>query len=528
MPTTHLAVLGLEIQRVVTPLEDGRVTADRACVVRDVADPELGHDPAASTPGRPRVHAHAAQQVIDALSTHVGASDEHPDEARLPFNGSFADLYAETTALLRETAADGPVTVNLAAAPPQVGAAFYAARTALVEQGVVSRDDISLWTIPATEHRDLAAIDVLRTLVTNAEDALDTLSSFETTANGPVAEAVAEPVRIALDDLQLALDEATGTSSSGTRRRSVRRQSSNGSALGSMSSYLDRARDQLSTLVEADEPTPDPENTRDPYALLDAFDDWLEAELGLLSQVEEEPTELVERFRESCEARFGKFEDDATVSLFASLDRFEAHLESYLQAREQLGAAHESVASATTTLASGVEEATDRLTALDSDGATVGTTVQPLDAHSLAPLSDLEATVLHVLSTSPPRSRQRTRRALAALLRERAEHHGIVAGARDEDERSAFEAFCVTIARDSDAGDEFETRLADDLRARFDVAVEGLFAHGFVQTRERETGRDALELAPAGHLWTETSDEELLRETAIDDLLRDCVERADD
>ncbi|WP_410764508.1 hypothetical protein [Haloferax sp. DFSO60] len=524
MPTTHLAVLGLDIQRVVTPLENGRVTADRACVVRDVADPELGHDPAASTPGRPRVHAHAAQQVIDALSTHIG----DPDEARLPFNGSYADLYAATTTLLRETAEDGAVSVNLAAAPPQVGAAFYGARTALVEQGTVARDEISLWTVPATEYRDLAAIDTLRTLAADAEDTLDTFSSFEATADGPVANAVAEPLRIALDDLQFALDEATGTSTSSHRRTARRPPASNGSALNSMTAYLGRARDQLATLVEPDQPTPDPENTRDPYALLDAFDDWLEAELGLLSQVDEDPHELVERFRESCEARFGKFEDDATVSLFASLDRFEAHLESYLRVRAKLGTAHEAVISKTTTLASEVDAATDRLAELDSDGAAVGTTVQSLDAHSLAPLSDLEATVLHVLSTSPPRSRQRTRRAVAALLRERAEHHGIVAGAREEDERSAFEEFCVTIARDSNTGDEFESELARNLRSRFDVAVEGLFAHGYVQTRARETGRDALELAPAGRLWSETSDEELLRETAIDDLLRDCVERADD
>ncbi|ELK54266.1 hypothetical protein D320_11053, partial [Haloferax sp. BAB-2207] len=109
--------------------------------------------------------------------------------------------------------------------------------------------------------------------------------------------------------------------------------------------------------------------------------------------------------------------------------------------------------------------------------------------------------------------------------RERAEHHGIVAGARDEETWSAFDSFCVGVARDSVAGDRFEKRLSNALAPRLDVAVEGLTANGFVTTRERERGRDALEPTDAGRLWASTTDWESFRETVIDDLLRDCVER---
>ncbi|ELK52166.1 hypothetical protein D320_14186, partial [Haloferax sp. BAB-2207] len=40
MPTTHLSVLGLDVQRVVTPLEAAVADADRVRLVRDEADPE--------------------------------------------------------------------------------------------------------------------------------------------------------------------------------------------------------------------------------------------------------------------------------------------------------------------------------------------------------------------------------------------------------------------------------------------------------------------------------------------------------
>ncbi|WP_058827829.1 hypothetical protein [Haloferax sp. Q22] len=527
MPTTHLSVLGLDVQRVVTPLETADVDADRVRLVRDEADPEQGRDPDDCAPGAPRASAHAAKTVSERL-----AGRGTVDEARLPFTGSFEELYAATTDLLREAAADGDVRVNLAGAPPQVAAAFYAARTALVDGGELDRGTVSILTIPATDRPDLAAIDDLRTLVSDVEAASDAFAEFRRVADGSAAAAVARPLRIALSDLRDALAEASGESrrsrpnSRAGRTAGARGARSNGdSPLGAMSSYVGRAREQLADLVESEGPRPAPEDTRDPNAVLDALDAWLDDESRLLASVEEDPSELVARFRTSCEARFGKFEDRATIELFESLDRFEAHLDAYLDARAQLSAATGPVAERTTDLSERAAEAATSLSALDEAGHATGESALELDGHALSPLGDLEATILSVLAGGPPRSRQRTRRAVAAELRERAEHHGIVAGARDEETWSAFDSFCVGVARDSVTGDRFEKRLSNALSPRLDVAVEGLTANGFVTTRERERGRDALESTDAGRLWMSTTDWESFRETVVDDLLRDCVER---
>ncbi|ELZ60753.1 MULTISPECIES: hypothetical protein [unclassified Haloferax] len=524
MPTTHLSVLGLDVQRVVTPLEAAVADADRVRLVRDEADPEQGRDPDDCAPGAPRASAHAAKAVTERL-----AGRNAVDEARLPFTASFEELYAATTDLLRGAAADGDVQVNLAGAPPQVAAAFYAARTALVDGGELDRGTVSLLTIPATDRLDLAAIDDLRSLVGDVEAASDAFDEFRRVSDGPAAAAVARPLRIALSDLRDALADASGESRPNSRagRTAGARGARSGSdsPLGAMSSYVGRAREQLADLVESEAPRPDPEDTRDPNAVLDALDVWLDGESRLLASVEDDPHELVARFRTSCEARFGKFEDRATVELFESLDRFEAHLDAYLDARSQLSAAAGPVAERTTELSERAAAAATSLSALDDSGPTTGESALELDGHALSPLGDLEAAVLSVLAAGPPRSRPRTRRGVAAELRERAEHHGIVAGARDEETWSAFDSFCVGVARDSVAGDRFEKRLSNALAPRLDVAVEGLTANGFVTTRERERGRDALEPTDAGRLWASTTDWESFRETVIDDLLRDCVER---
>ncbi|WP_424008849.1 hypothetical protein [Haloferax denitrificans] len=527
MPTTHLPVLGFDVQRVVTPLEAADVDADWVRLVRDEADPEQGRDPDDCTPGAPRASAHAAKAVSERLAGRGTLS-----EARLPFTASFEELYAATADLLREAAADGDVQVNLAGAPPQVAAAFYAARTALVDGGDLDRGTVSLLTVPATGRPDLAAIDDLRTLVADVEAASDAFAEFRRVADGPAAAAVAQPLRIALSDLRDALAEASGESRPSRPNSRVRRpagargaRSGGDSPLGAMSSYVGRAREQLADLVESEAPRPDPEDTRDPNAVLDALDEWLDAESRLLASVEDDPHELVARFRTSCEARFGKFEDRATIELFESLDRFEAHLDAYLDARSQLSAAAGPVAERTADLSERATAAATTLSELDDSGPATGESALELDAHALSPLGDLEAAVLSVLATGPPRSRPRTRRAVAAELRERAEHHGIVAGARDEETWSAFDSFCVGVARDSVAGDRFEKRLSNALAPRLDVAVEGLAANGFVTARERERGRDALEPTDAGRLWASTTDWESFRETVVDDLLRDCVER---
>ncbi|ELZ98789.1 hypothetical protein C440_00495 [Haloferax mucosum ATCC BAA-1512] len=522
MPTTHLSVLGLDVQRVVTPLETGDFDADRVRLVRDEADPEQGRDPDECAAGAPRASAHVAQAVSERLSGRFADIDE----TRLPFDAPFAELYAATTELLREATADGDVHVNLASAPPQVAAACYAARTALVDSGEIPRDAVVLLAVPADDRRDLAAIADLRRLVGEAETAASALSDFRRVADGPAAAAVAKPLRLALGDLRHALAEASGESHGRRDSRFTRAAGSNDeSPLGAMTAYVGRAREQLADLVEADEPHPDPSDTRDPTVVLDALESWLDAETKLLSAVEEDPNELLARFRTSCEARFGKFEDDATISLFDSLDRFEAHLDAYLDARKHLSSAAEPVAATTDELVQQAETVETRLTDIDDHGLVSGGSTLTLESHTLSPLGDLEATVLHVLATGPPRSRPRTRRAVAAILRERAEHHGIVAGARDEDSWSPFESFCVRVARNNEEGDRFEKRLSNTLRPRLDVAVEALCANGYVRTRERETGRDALEPTDSGHLWAETTDWETFRETVVDDVLRDCVER---
>ncbi|AFK19422.1 hypothetical protein E6P09_11600 [Haloferax mediterranei ATCC 33500] len=523
MPTTHLSVLGLDVQRVVTPLEAGDFDADRVRLVRDEADPEQGRDPDDCAAGAPRTSAHVAKTVIEQLSRRHDAT---VDETRLPFDAPFTELYAATTSLLRETTTDSNVHVNLASAPPQVAAAFYAARTALVDGGEVDRATITILTVPATDRRDLAAISDLRGLVGEAETAASALSEFQRVADGPAAAAVAQPLRIALSDLRHALAEASGESRGQRQSRPARVSSSrDGSPLGAMTSYVGRAREQLVDLVETDQPRPDPSDTRDPNAVLDALESWLDAETKLLSPVEDDPHELLARFRTSCEARFGKFEDEATISLFDSLDRFEAHLDAYLDARMHLSSAAEPVSETTDELVRRADEVRTRLAEIDENGLVGGDSTLTLESHTLSPLGDLEATVLHVLATGPPRSRPRTRRAVAANLRERAEHHGIVAGARDEDSWSSFESFCVRIARNSEEGDRFEKRLSNALRPRLDVAVEALCANGYVRTRERRNGRDALEPSDAGQLWGETTDWESFCETVVDDVLRDCVER---
>ncbi|KAB1188344.1 MULTISPECIES: hypothetical protein [Haloferax] len=523
MPTTHLSVLGLDVQRVVTPLETGDFDADRVRLVRDEADPEQGRDPDDCAAGAQRARARVARTVSETLSTRLDASI---DEARLPFSASFETLYAETTDLLRESVAAGTVEVNLTSAPPQVAAAFYAARTALVDSGATTHDAITLVTVPADERLDLATISDLRTVVSGVETATAALDEFRRVADGPAADAVARPLRIALSDLRAALADASGDSSVKRRRRTAyARGSKDDSPLTSMSSYVGRAREQLADLVDADQQRPSPEDTRDPNAVLDALDEWLDAEIGLLSPVENDPHDLLARFRESCEARFGKFQDDATITLFDTIDRFGAQLDAYLDARTHLSEASLPVTESTTELSRQADAAAALLAQLEDDGIAQGSTPLTLAGHSLTPLGDLEAIALHVLTTGPPRSRPRTRRAVTAELRERAEHHGIVAGAREEDSWSAFDAFCVDIARNSDEGDAFEKRLSNGLRPRLDVAVEALLANGYVQTRQRDTGRDALEPTDAARLWAETTEWDEFRETVVDDVLRDCVER---
>ncbi|SEL72865.1 hypothetical protein [Haloferax larsenii] len=520
MPTTHLSILGRDVQRVVTPLEDGDFDADRVRLVRAESDPEQGRDPDDCAPGTPQLHARVARTATEALST---ALDAPIDEVRLPFDSSFPALYAATTNLLRELAADGTVDVNLSSASPHVAAAFYAARTALVDAGDVETDAITLFHVPATESLDLDVVSDLRAVVADVEMTRSALDGFERVADGPGAAAVVEPLRIALEDLRISLADASGDTSTARQLRSARPSPRRGQK--GLNAVLGRAREQIADLVESDQQIPDPAETRDPDVVLDAIEAWVDSEVGLLSDVEEDPRELVTRFRESCEARFGKFEDEATVSLFESLGRFERHLDAYLDAREHLGAAYESVATRTAELDERVETSSDRLAALDESGVARGSGTYTLDRHTLAPLDDLEAVVLKILSTGPPRSRPRTRRAVASELRERAEHHGIVAAARDGGPKSSFEAFCVGVARNATEGESFEKRLSNDLRARLDVALEALTANGYVTTVEREAGRDAVEPTDAGRLWAETTDWETFRDEVVDDLLRDCVER---
>ncbi|WP_396612521.1 hypothetical protein ACH9L7_04400 [Haloferax sp. S1W] len=520
MPTTHLPILGRDVQRVVTPLEDGDFDADRVRLVRAESDPEQGRDPDDCAPGTPQTNARVARTASEALTTALDAS---VDEVRLPFHSSFAELYAATTDLLREAVADGHVDVNLSSAPPNVAAAFYAARTALVDSGAAEADAITLFHVPVTESLDLEVVSDLRNVVTDVAATRAALDEFERIAAGPGATAVVEPLRIALEDLRIALADASGDASTARQLRSARPSSRRGDT--GLNAVLGRAREQLADLVESDPQIPDPAETRDPGAVLDALDAWVDGEVGLLSDVEKDPHELVDRFRESCEARFGKFEDEATVSLFESLGRFERHLDAYLDARAHLGAAYESVSKRASDLDERADAASARLADLDGTGAARGSDIYTFDRHTLAPLSDLEAVVLKVLSTGPPRSRPRARRAIAAELRERAEHHGIVAGARDGGPKSAFEAFCVGVARNSSEGESFETRLANNLRPRLDVAIEALTANGYVHPVAREVGRDAVEPTDAGRLWAQTTDWETFREEVVDDLLRDCVER---
>ncbi|KTG30760.1 hypothetical protein [Haloferax profundi] len=523
MPTTHLSVLGLDVQRVVTPLETGDFDADRVRLVRDEADPEQGRDPDDCAEGASRARARVARTVSETFSTRL---DAPLDEVRLPFGASFATLYAATTDLLRESVADGAVDVNLTSAPPQVAAAFYAARTALVDTSVAPHDAITLYAIPADEHTDLAAISDLRTIVSEVETANAAFDEFRRVADGPAADAVAQLLRTALSDLRLALADASGDTPRGRGRSATYTQrTKTDSPFGSMSAYVGRAREQLADLVDADQQRPVPEDTRDPNAVLDALDEWLDAETGLLSPVEDDPRELLVRFRESCVARFGKFEDDATIALFDTIDRFDAQLDAYLDARKHLSGAFSPVSEATTDLSAAADTSSAHLDELHDDGVARGGTPMSLDGHSLSPLGDLEAIALHVLTTGPPRSRPRTRRAVTAELRERAEHHGIVAGARDEDSWSAFDTFCVDIARNAEEGDAFEKRLSNGLRPRLEVAVEALLADGYVQTKRREAGRDALEPSDSARLWAETTDWDEFRETVVDDVLRDCVER---
>ena len=522
MPTTHLSVLGLDVQRVVTPLETGDADVDRVRLVRDEADPEQGRDPEDCAAGPMRARARAARTVSETLASSL---DVAVDETRLPFDAPFADLYAATTDLLRGSVADGSVVVNLSSAPPQVAAAFYAARTALVDTGVADHDEITLLTVPADERLDLTAITDLRALVSAVEQTASALDEFDRVANASAATAVARPLRIALSDLRDALADASGDTRRPRRRPASTSGSRDDSAFDTMSAYVGRAREQLADFVEGDQPSPDPSDTRDPNAVLDALDAWLDAETALLTPVEDDPRELLERFRESCEARFGKFEDDATIALFDSIGRFEAHLDAYLDARAALSGAYDPLTETATELTGEAGDASTHLDELRESGVARGETPLSLDGHSLASLGDLEAVTLHVLTTGPPRSRPRTRRAVTAKLRERAEHHGIVAGARDEETWSEFEAFCVDIARNGAEGDAFEKRLSNALRPRLDVAVEALLANGFVQIRQRETGRDALEPTDSAQLWAKTTDWDEFRETAVDDVLRDCVER---
>ncbi|WP_411968619.1 hypothetical protein [Haloferax sp. YSSS75] len=522
MPTTHLSVLGLDVQRVVTPLETGDVDAGRVRLVRDEADPEQGRDPEDCTAGQMRTRARVARTVSETLASRLGAA---PDEARLPFDGPFADLYAATTDLLRESVADGSVVVNLSSAPPQVAAAFYAARTALVETGVADHDAISLVTVPADDRLDLTAVSDLRATVSAVERTASALDGFDEVANTSAASAVARPLRIALSDLRDALADASGDTRRSRRRPAYAPESKGDTAFGAMSEYVGRAREQLADIVEGDQPTPDLSDTRDPNAVLDGIDAWLDAETALLTPVGDDPRELLERFRESCEARFGKFEDDATIALFESIGRFEEHLDAYLDARAELSEAYAPLTERMAELTEEADEASTHLHELRESGVARGETSLSLDGHSLSPLGDLEAITLHVLTTGPPRSRPRTQRAATAQLRERAEHHGIVAGARDEDTWSEFEAFCVDIARNGVEGDAFEKRLSNALRPRLDVAVESLLADGYVQIRRRETGRDALEPTDSARLWSKTTDWDEFRETVVDDVLRDCVER---
>ncbi|KAB1196164.1 MULTISPECIES: hypothetical protein [Haloferax] len=522
MPTTHLSVLGLDVQRVVTPLETGDFGADRVRLVRDEADPEQGRDPDDCAAGPMRARARVARTISETLGPQF---DSPLDEVRLPFDAPFVELYAATTDLLRSSVADGDVVVNLTSAPPQVAAAFYAARTALVDTGVTDDDAITLFTVPADERLDLAAVSALRAVVSNVETTTTALDEFAHVADGPAATAVARPLRIALSDLRNALAEASGDSRGSRRRPSYTTRSKDDSTLDSMSAYVGRAREQLADFVESDQPTPDPSDTRDPNVVLDALDSWLDAETALLSPVEDDPRELLARFRESCDARFGKFEDDATIVLFETIDRFEEQLDAYLDARTKLSEAYRPVSEAMGELTEGTATAADRLDDFRDAGVARGETPLSVDGHSLSPLGDLEAIALHVLTTGPPRSRPRTRRAVTAHLRERAEHHGIVAGARDEESWTSFEAFCVDIARNGGQADAFEKRLSNALRPRLDVAVEALLADGYVRIRERETGRDALEPTDSAHLWSKTTDWDEFRETVVDDVLRDCVER---
>ncbi|WP_416839810.1 hypothetical protein [Haloferax sp. DFSO52] len=519
MQTTHLSVLGHDVQRVVTPLETGEFDADRVRLVRDEADPEQGRDPDECAAGKMRTRARVARTVSTTFASHLGFA---PDEARLPFDAPFAELYAATTDLLRESVADGRVEVNLTSAPPQVAAAFYAARTALVDDGAADHDAITLITVPADERLDLAALADLRTVVSDVETARAAVDEFETVANGSVATAVARPLRIALADLRDALADARGDTRGSRRRPSYTRDDS---TLDTMSAYVGRAREQLADIVDGDQPQPDPADTRDPTAVLDAIDSWLDAETVLLSPVEDDPRALLARFRESCEARFGKFEDDATIALFEAMARFETHLDAYIDTRTALADGYAPVSDAMETLTDSADEAADRLDELRNVGVARGETSLSLDGHSLSPLGDLEALVLHVLTTGPPRSRPRTRRAVTANLRERAEHHGIVAGARDDETWSSFETFCVDVARNGENGDAFEKRLSNALRPRIDVAVEALLANGYVRIRQRETGRDTLEPTDSAKLWSKTTDWDDFRETVVDDVLRDSVER---